>query len=160
MKQKLVQGNLTFRRLDTNDNIPYDLLLLADETKEAINKYIHDSEIFLGEYRNEAIAVYVLQPVDKDVIEIRNIAVRKDYQGQGIGKRLLEEAAAKATARGFKTIIIGTGDASTRQLDFYQREGYVVFDRRKRFFLENYPEPIYENGVQLKDMVMLRKELR
>ncbi|RRD76627.1 hypothetical protein EII14_07760, partial [Alloprevotella sp. OH1205_COT-284] len=27
------------------------------------------------------------------------------------------------------------------------------------FFLENYARPVYENGIILKDMIMLRKEL-
>ncbi len=31
----------------TNEAIPYSLLLLADETQEAIDKYIYESKLFL-----------------------------------------------------------------------------------------------------------------
>ena len=79
-------------------------------------------------------------------------------QGQGIGKLLLRDATVKA--KGFKKIIIGTGDAAIKQLYLYQKEGFEIFDIKKRFFLDNYPGPIYENGIQLKHMIMLKKELK
>ena len=41
------------------------------------------------------------------------------------------------------------------QLAWYQREGFRVFAIERDFFLENYPEPIYEQGIQLKDMLRL-----
>lgn len=31
-----------------NDNYPYDLLLLADETKEEIHKYLFESEVYVA----------------------------------------------------------------------------------------------------------------
>ena len=148
------------RQLSKDEKIPYDLLLLADETIEAINKYIFDSEIFILEQENRIIAVYVFQAINKNEIEIKNIAVIIDCQGQGIGKLLLNDVAHRARERGFKTIIIGTGDAATEQLYLYQKEGFEVFDIKENFFIDNYPEPIYENGIQLKHMIMLKKELK
>mgnify|MGYP000877815589 FL=1 len=147
------------RQLRKNEEIPYKLLLLADETIEAINRYINDSEIYIFENDNETIAVYVLQKISDDTIEIKNIAVDTKHQGRGIGKLLLRDASLRAKAKGFKTIIIGTGDIATKQLHLYQKEGFEIFDIKKGFYLDNYPNPIYENGVQLKDMVMLKKEL-
>jgi N-acetylglutamate synthase-like GNAT family acetyltransferase len=147
------------RKLNKNEEIPFELLLLADEAIEAIDKYINDSEIYVAERANKIIAVYVLQKISDDTIEIKNIAVDKQYQGQGIGKVLLADASARAKAQKVKKIIIGTGDASIKQLYLYQKEGFEIFDIKNRFFLDNYPEPIYENGIQLKHMIMLKKEL-
>jgi aminoglycoside 6'-N-acetyltransferase I len=148
------------RQLRKDEKIPYDLLLLADETLEAIDKYIFGSDIYVLEQENKIIALYVLQSINKNEIEIKNIAVVTDCQGQGIGKLLLRDAACKAKEKGFKTIIIGTGDAAIKQLYLYQKEGFEVFDIKKNFFIDNYPEPIYENGIQLKHMIMLKKELK
>ncbi|NPV51322.1 MAG: GNAT family N-acetyltransferase [Candidatus Methanofastidiosum sp.] len=145
------------RQLQKNEEIPYKLLLLADETIEAIDKYINDSEIYIFENDNETIAVYVLQKISDDTIEIKNIAVDTKYQGRGIGTLLLRDASLRAKAKGFKTIIIGTGDIATKQLHLYQKEGFEIFGLKKGFYIDNYPNPIYENGVQLKDMVMLKK---
>lgn len=147
------------RQLSKEEEIPYDLLLLADETIEAINKYIFDSDIYIYEQNYNKIALYVLQIINENVIEIKNIAVSPVYQGQGIGQFLLKDAAERAKAKGFKTIIIGTGDVLMMQLQLYQKAGFEIYDIKKNFFINNYPAPIYENGMQLKDMILLKKEL-
>ena len=148
------------RRLDKGERIPYDLLLLADETVESINKYIFSSEIYLLEQENRIVAVYALQVLSKEEAEIKNIAVAKECQGQGIGKSLLKDAADRAKARGFKRLIIGTGDIMGMPLCFYLKEGFERFTVKKDFFIMNFPKPIYDHGVQLRDMVMLKKELK
>jgi len=150
-------GNV--RKLHTYEKIPYDLLLLAEETIEAIDKYIKDSEIFVFENNKEIIGVYVLQSMNKSTTEIKYIAVDEKFQGQGIGTFLLEDAIFKAKKRGFATITIGTGDCGLKQLKLYQKVGFEIFDVKKNFFIDNYPEPIYENGKLCKDMVMLQKQL-
>jgi N-acetylglutamate synthase-like GNAT family acetyltransferase len=66
-----------------DEKIPYDLLLLADETVEAINRYIFNSEIYVLEQENKIIAAYVLQSINRNEIEIKNIAIIKDYRGRG-----------------------------------------------------------------------------
>lgn len=145
--------------LPKGTQIPYDLLLLADETVEAINRYIHQSDIYILERDNKIIAVYVLQTISKDIIEIKNIAVDKAFQGQGIGRKLLKDAVDRAKQMGFTKITIGTADASIKQLYLYQKIGFEIFEIKHRFFLDNYPEPIFENGIQLKHMIMLKRDL-
>lgn len=145
--------------LEKDKKIPYNLLLLADETVEAINKYIHQSDIYVLERDNEIIAVYALQTISTDTIEIRNIAVDKAFQGQGIGRELLDHAVDRAKEMGFKKIIVGTGDAAIKQLHLYQKVGFEIYDIKHRFFLDNYAEPIFENGIQLKHMIMLKKDI-
>jgi len=148
------------RFLEKDMPIPYDLLLLADESIEAINKYIHQSDIYLLERDNTMIAVFALQTISNDTVEIKNIAVDTALQGQGIGQGLLKDAIDLAKEKGYKEIIIGTGDAGIQQLYLYQKVGFEIYDIKHRFFLDNYPEPIFEKGIQLKHMIMLRKELK
>jgi N-acetylglutamate synthase-like GNAT family acetyltransferase len=126
---------------------------------ESIDKYIFDCEIFVVEQENRFIAVYALQVLSKEEAEIKNIAVVKEKQGHGIGKALLKDAADRAKTRGFKRLIIGTGDTSGMPICFYQKEGFEKYAVKKDFFVLNCPKPIYDNGVQLRDMVMLKKEL-
>lgn len=45
------------RLLEKDKPIPYDLLLLADETIESIDKYIHQSDIYVLEQDKAMIAV-------------------------------------------------------------------------------------------------------
>ncbi|NLF88127.1 GNAT family N-acetyltransferase [Candidatus Bathyarchaeota archaeon] len=98
--------------------------------------------------------------MEQEEAEIKNIAVAKECQGQGIGKSLLKDAADRAKARGFKRLIIGTGDIMGMPLCFYLKEGFERFTVKKDFFIMNFPKPIYDHGVQLRDMVMLKKELK
>lgn len=147
------------RQIRKDEAIPYDLLLLADETVEAINTYIHQSDIYLLDRNNTIIAVCALQTIDADTIEIKNIAVNTAFQGQGIGQEMLKEVIHLAKEKGFKRILIGTGDAGIKQLYIYQKVGFEIFEIKNRYFLDHYPEPIFENGIQLKHMVVLKKDL-
>ena len=72
------QADLTLRTLTPDENIPYKLLLLADETKEAIDKYIHQSVIYVLEYAQEMIAVCATAMISEGVMEIKNIVVRNE----------------------------------------------------------------------------------
>ena len=76
------------RLLEKDKKIPYDLLLLADETIDAINKYIHQSDLYVLDRDNIILAVFALQTISNDTVEIKNIAVDTAFQGQGIGQRL------------------------------------------------------------------------
>lgn len=154
-----MEKNVRIRRLGRNEKTPYDLLLLADESIESINKYIFDCEIYVLELENKIVAEYALQQINDEEVEIKNIAVTNELQGQGIGKMLLKDAEDKARLRGFKSIAVGTGDVATKQLNLYQKCGFEIFGMKKKFFVENFPSPIYEDGKQLKDMIMLKKKL-
>ena len=103
--------------------------------------------------------VCMLYPLSKEVVEIKNIAVDDDYQNKGIGALMLRHAAATAKEKGFGTIIIGTGNTSVEQLYIYQKEGFEITAIKKNFFLENYAEKLYENGIQVKHMIMLEKKI-
>ncbi len=146
------------RQLNKDEKVPINLLLLADESIQAINKYIFDSEIYVLEQDDKVIAEYALLPLSESEVEIKNIAVAAEFQGQGIGKMLLKDATDRTKSRGFKTLIVGTGDA-TKPLRFYQGAGFEVFGVKKGFFIDNYAYPIFEDGKRLVDMVMLRKLL-
>lgn len=142
------------------NNYPYELLLLADETIEAINKYLFDSDVYVAKIKEEKIGVFCLFPHDEETIEIMNIAVSLEMQNKGIGSLLMSEIEKIARKENYKTIIVGTGDCGLMQIHFYERNGYSQYDLKKNFFLEKFDEPIFENGIMLKDMVMLRKRLK
>ena len=145
--------------LDKSAPIPYDLLLIADESVESIDKYIHNSDIFTYKSGDILWGLYALQKIDEVVVEIKNIAVFPEYQGRGIGQFMLIDAIRRAKTMGFKRITIGTGDLGVRQIKLYQKVGFEIYDVKKNFFVDNFPEPIYEDGKQLVDMVMLKIDL-
>lgn len=151
--------DLSIRPIGEDELIPYNLLLSADPSLDAINIYLPDSTIYLAHVDNEVIAEYVLYPLNADEIEIKNIAVDEAYQKRGIGKLLLEDATKKAINTHYKRLLIGTSNASIGQLYLYQQQGFELSGIKINFFIDNYIEPIYENGIQCKHMIMLTKVL-
>ncbi len=149
----------TITKLQPEDPLPFDLLLLADETKEAIEKYIYDCEVFLVNQNGKSIAAFALYPINQPEIEIKNIAVVPELQGKGIGSDLIKEIVRIAKTENYSSLIVGTGDVSDVQIRFYERSGFVKYDMKKNFFIDNYKLPIIENGKQMKDMVMLRMKI-
>ncbi len=151
--------NISFVKLNKNDHIPYDLLLLADPSKELIDEYLKQSDIFIAKQENNTIGVIVLLPLTKEAVEIKNIAVRPAFQGQGIGRYLIAQIVQVASRNGYKSICIGTANSSIGQLSLYQQLGFEITEIKRDFFTDNYPEPIYENGIQAKHMLMLTRQL-
>ena len=138
--------------------IPYDLLLLADEDQEAINKYIHESVLIEARIKDETqlIGVLALNLINENVLEIKNIAVAPANRKQGIGRQLVEAAIAYAKQHNFIDLIVGTGDQSFDAFSFYRKMQFEPYGVRPNFFVENYKQPIIENGHPLKDMVMFK----
>jgi aminoglycoside 6'-N-acetyltransferase I len=149
-------ADLKLRTLTPGENIPYSLLLLADETREAIDKYIHRSEIFVLEHEDELIAICAVAKISEGVMEIKNIAVQEDWQNKGVGYRFLLDIIRKVRERGCSELIIATADCADKQLYLYQKAGFRFYKVIPNYFINTYPEPIFEDGIQLKDQVILK----
>ena len=72
---------------------------------------------------------------------------------------MLKHAEDVALEKNFKNLLIGTPTIAYKQLAIYLKAGFETFAIKKDFFLTNYSQPIFEDGLQLKDMVVLRKHL-
>jgi ribosomal protein S18 acetylase RimI-like enzyme len=156
--EKEVHDPLYIERLTDEEDLPFRLLLLADETVNVIAKYVYSSEVYLAKHvaSKLLVAVFVLQELNRKEIEIKNIAVDEAYQGRGIGSFLIGKIKRIALERGMQILWVGTPESATRQLNFYQTNGFRKAGVKKNFYTENYIEPIYENGILLRDMVMLQ----
>ncbi|AYL96193.1 GNAT family N-acetyltransferase [Mucilaginibacter celer] len=145
---------------DEND-IPFDLLLLADESIEAINKYIYQCRVYIvtSPNNNKPIAVFALLHLNQEEIEIKNIAVATEYQGLGIGSKLIDEIKQLAIDQGYRQIWVGTADCALPEIVFYEKNGFTKAGVKTNFFIDNYPAPIFDNGVMLKDMIMLQMNI-
>ncbi|MBM6807197.1 GNAT family N-acetyltransferase [Bacteroides caecicola] len=135
-----------------------DLLLLADEQEEMIDRYLERGDMFvLQDEHKKAIAVAVVTVEGDNVVELKNLAVLKEEQGKGYGKRMIEYVC-KFYSEKYRILFVGTGDVDVT-VGFYKHCGFTYSHRVKNFFIENYDHPIYEDGVQLKDMVYLSRNI-
>ena len=132
-----------------------DLLLLADEQEDMIDKYLDRGKMF-ALYDNDLKSVCVVTQEGEGIYELKNIATYESYQKQGYGRKLIEYLFKYYQDR-CKTMYVGTGD-SPQILQFYERCGFKLSHRVKNFFVDNYDKPIYECGKQLVDMIYLKKQ--
>lgn len=56
----------------------------------------------------------------------------------------------------YRTMLVGTGDVPST-LRFYENNGFTLSHRIPDFFTDNYDHLIFEEGVQLVDMVYLKR---
>lgn len=146
---------LIFNKLNPAEGIPYELLLLADETVEAINQYIFSSDIYTLNNGIQDIAVMALHENSETELELKNIAVIDSFRNNGIGSILIDQAKEIARLNRYSSLLVGTSDTGIQQIGFYEKNGFVKKEIRKDFFIKNYPFPVYENGMQMRDMIVL-----
>ena len=134
-----------------------DLLLLADEQENMIDKYLPGGELF-ALYDDDLKSVCVVVPIDSETCELKNIATYKRYQGKGYGRALIN-FIFDFYKNDYKIMLVGTGETPTI-LSFYESCGFEISNRLKNFFTDNYDHPIFEGDIQLIDMIYLKKDLR
>ncbi|MFD1557022.1 GNAT family N-acetyltransferase [Paraburkholderia silviterrae] len=98
-----------------------------------------------------------MQQKEAGVHELMNIAVRPEQQQLGVGSRLLLWVIELYRDAGARALEVGTGSFGY-QLTFYQRHGFRVVAIDRDFFVMHYQEPIFEEGIRLRDMLRLRIE--
>ena len=76
------------------------------------------------------VAGFVVSYPRADHIHLENVAVHPDFQGRGLGGKLVEHVEAGAGTQGLHRIELYTNAKMTENLDLYPRLGYRQFDRR------------------------------
>lgn len=132
------------------------LLLLADEQEDMIDRYLDRGIMYVLE-DDGVKAECVVTDEHGGILEIKNIATDPAHQRMGYGRAMIEYIAAEYKNT-HSLLQVGTGD-SPATIPFYEKCGFVRSHIVPNFFTENYDHPIIENGVQLVDMVYLRKRL-
>jgi GNAT superfamily N-acetyltransferase len=133
-----------------------DLLLLADEQEDMIDRYLERGDLF-ALFDTDLKSVCVVVENDSETCELKNIATYEKYRGNGYGRTLIQYVSEQY-GNCYQYMLVGTGDIPGI-LNFYKSCGFVKSHSIKNFFTENYDHPMFEEGVQLVDMVYLQKEL-
>ncbi len=92
-------------------------------------------------------------------VELVHFAIKEEFQGKGLGKKLLLDALQKARDFEIKTLEVGTGNSSLKQLGLYQKCGFRIVGVDKDFFIRHYHDVIIEDGIRCIDMVRLSVDL-
>ena len=133
-----------------------DLLLLADEQEDMIDRYLDKGRMYVLDDKGIKCEC-VITDEGNGVLEIKNIATVSEHQGKGYAKALIDFVVKKYKEQ-YTVLQVGTGD-SPLTIPFYEKCGFVRSHSIQNFFTDNYDHPIFECGVQLVDMVYLQRAL-
>ena len=133
-----------------------DLLLLADEQENMIDRYLNFGKMYVLD-DNGVKCECVITDEGNGVLEIKNIATLPEFQGHGYAKALIEFIIQEFSGN-YSILQAGTGDTPLT-IPFYERCGFVRSHIIPNFFTNNYDHPIYEDGIQLVDMVYLQRKI-
>lgn len=145
---------MKIRKVMHNKKEYMELLLLADEQEDMIDRYLERGDMFVLE-DGGVLAECVVTREGDGVYELKNIAVAPDCQRRGYGKQLIEFAFSYYGD--CERMLVGTGDVPS-SLGFYHSCGFTESHRVKNFFTDHYDHPMFEDGKQLVDMVYLKRE--
>ena len=147
---------MEIRKVETDKKRYLDLLLLADEQEDMVDRYLERGTMYVL-VDDGVKAECVVTDEGNGILELKNIAVEPDFHGRGYGKALVE-FLIRTYAGQYVTMQVGTGD-SPSTIPFYESCGFRRHHLVKNFFTDHYDHPIYEGGVQLVDMVYLQRRL-
>ena len=133
-----------------------ELLLLADEQEDMIDRYLDRGTMYVLEDQGIKGACAVTDE-GEGILELKNLAVVPGGRRKGYGRRLI--SFLEDSYRGqYLRLQVGTGD-SPATVPFYEACGFRRSHTVKGFFTEHYDHPIYEEGALLTDMIYFQKEL-
>lgn len=142
--------------IEESNKLKFMDLLLADEDVKMIEKYLHSGELF-ALYDDDLKSVCVVTRESDGVCELKNIATYEDWHGKGYGSKLLNYIFLFYQGK-YTTMLVGTGDIPWI-IQFYRKNGFKIHHRVKDFFTDHYDHPMFEDGVQLVDMIYLSRNL-
>jgi ribosomal protein S18 acetylase RimI-like enzyme len=149
---------MRIQRFDADRQSLLPLFYLADDSKLQVASYVDRGEVLAALDGDDVVGyIQIVSDDDQGALELKSMAVRKDRQGQGIGRALVAEAVLRCRAQAGRRIIVSTATADIGNLRFYQRQGFRMYRIVRDAFgpAKGYPDGIMIDGIPLRDQVFL-----
>lgn len=147
---------MLIKKITENKEDYMDLLLLADPSTLKIKNYLTNSDMFGLFENNKLLSAIIIAEVDKKTCELKNIATYKDLRGNGYATKLINYIFTVYKNK-YSKIIVGTTE---NMIPFYVLNGFTKYYKTvKNFFIDNYTEEIWDNGLHCIDMYYYYKDL-
>jgi predicted N-acetyltransferase YhbS len=134
------------------------LFALAEDSATELDGYLHSGRVLVARAGGRIVGhLQVVETESPGEAELKNTAVGEQWQGRGIGGRLVRAALAALAEEGTATIRVGTGAADVDNLAFYQRHGFRMRSVERDAFTPaaGYPADLDVAGIPLRDRVWL-----
>jgi diamine N-acetyltransferase len=126
----------TFNDTFKEQNSPKNMKAYLDKafnTKQLKSELSNDSSAFYFIYSDDKLAGYLKININEaqsekmtdESLEVERIYIRKDFQKEGLGKHLMNEAIKIALLRNKKIIWLGVWEKNLKAIEFYKKNGFV-----------------------------------
>lgn len=134
-----------------------ELFELAEDSPQQLDGYIDDGRVLVArDGAGDVVGHLQLVPAARPGgHEIKNVAVRPDRQGRGIGRRLVAHSLDVCRQEGAMTVEVATAVADIDNVRFYQRCGFRARSiGRDTFTVANgYPPDLVADGIPVLDSI-------
>lgn len=113
--------------------IPYNKL---DDIHDVIVAYDEDIPVGSAGFKK----------YDNECAEVKRVFIKREYRGKGISKKLMELLEERAKNKGYKYLILESGEPLAAAMSLYRKIGYKVI-------------PNYAQYKDMPDSVCMKKEL-
>ena len=138
------------------------LFELAEDSAVQLDAYLSLGRVLVARDGGEVIGhLQLIDAAEPDEAEIKSLAVVPDRRGGGVGRDLLGAAEQASRSERRTRLLVSTAAASTGNLRFYQRCGFRMLTIDRDAFTPDtgYPDPIWIEGIPLRDRIWLSLDL-
>ncbi|MBG6062608.1 ribosomal protein S18 acetylase RimI-like enzyme [Flavobacterium sp. CG_9.1] len=126
----------TFAAVNTPDNIT-NYINDSFNTQQLTTELSNTNSMFYLAYSNRVAVGYLkinfgdaqTETHDQNALKVHRIYVLQTFHGKNIGQLLLNQAKKIAENNGVASIWLGVWEENYRALQFYAKNGFVVFDQ-------------------------------
>ncbi|MEF2616273.1 GNAT family N-acetyltransferase [Faecalibacillus faecis] len=134
------------------------LLCESDPNINLVENYLRDGRLFAYFENQTPLAFIAIKEINDTTLEIKNLLTLENYRGHGYGKALLQYI--EKLYQNKTTFLIGTANSSMTNMLIYTKLGYHYSHKIDNFFIDYYPQEIYENGMQATDLLYFIKTVQ
>ena len=101
---------------------PHDHKLLFNPDEEIIGK---NGDILIAMYNEEIVGTAALLKINSTLCELTKMSVRQNFQGRGIGRKILKSMVILASNKGYKKMVLLTSPKLTHAVKLYRSFGFT-----------------------------------
>lgn len=131
------------------------LLCESDPNINLVENYLRDGRLFAYFEKQTPLAFIAAKEINDTTVEIKNLLTLEKYRGHGYGKALIQHI--EKLYQNKLTFLIGTANSSMTNMLIYTKLSYHYSHKIENFFIDYYPQEIYENNMQATDLLYFSK---
>lgn len=132
MSIKIIEARLS--DLTAIEQLKISELTYSPDPLEQTQTYLEQFPAFLGQKDDEIGAFIYSRECSKDILELYNLLVKREWRGAGVGSRLVTRIESRAKELGYRAVILTnsqlyTGHEKRSAVPFYEKIGYSIIQQ-------------------------------